>query len=157
MLFRTIFFLAVISLCISCEYISGGKKTNVVANDTIVDFSTVDASPAFIECAKLIEDERTNCFRDLIGKKFSDRLKNYNLSSNEAINETVTVVLIISNKGEMELSDVIYSDEIQEKLPNLPDVLDTIVSTMPKLLPATKIGIEVTTQYELPIRIQTKE
>ncbi|WP_299673709.1 hypothetical protein [uncultured Tenacibaculum sp.] len=157
MIFRAIIFFTIMLCCISCEYISGGKKNNGVLNDTIVDFSTVDVSPAFKECESLLDSDKTNCFRANIRQKFTKALQSFNISTHDEINETVTVVLVIGNTGKMEISDIYISEVIEEKLPELPQILDSIITQMPNLLPATKRGIPVTTQYELPIEIKTKE
>lgn len=157
MIFRAIIFCITMSICISCEYISSSKKNKNTTKDTIVDFSTVDVSPAFKECEQLLDEARTNCFRANIRQKLTKALKALNISSVNEIHETVTVVLVISSRGEMRIDTIHSSELLEEKLPELPQLLDSIINDMPKLLPATKIGIPVTTQYELPIKIKTKE
>ncbi|WP_075341057.1 energy transducer TonB [Tenacibaculum agarivorans] len=145
-------------VCFSCDYISGKVNTSdSIANDTIVDFSTVDVSPWFKECSELLEDEKTNCFRTNVREKFTEELKLHDISSEQFINEVVTVILIIDKEGNMQVQDIDLSELIQEQIPQLPDVLDDIVANMPKLYPAIKRGIPVTTQYKLPINIKTKE
>ncbi len=156
MFVRSLFCIVLILNCVSCEYISG-HKSSLQPRDTIVDFSTVDVSPAFKECEQLLEKAKTNCFRTNIRQRFSKALQSFDISSDETIQETITVVLEISNTGRMQIKDIHDSDNLEENLPELYEILDSIITTMPTLLPATKRGIPVTTRYELPIKIKTRE
>ncbi len=157
MIFRLVAFLLFITVCISCKYISGSKDHIISPEDIIVDFSTVDVSPSFKECEQLTGIARNHCFRVTIRKKFTKNLNRYKISSNLSINEMLTIVLIINQNGKMSIQEIQSSELIENNLTDLPYILDTIISNMPELLPATKRGIPVTTQYKLPVKIKTKE
>ncbi len=145
------------SCCLSCNYFSNDGNDLKSKLDTVVDFTTVDISPSFKECEQLLDDEKTECFRTTIRQHFTNGLRQNQLTSDEDISETIVIVLRISDKGKMKLKKIKSSDEIQDKFPELKLLLNQIVSEIPNLYPATKRGIPVTTEYQLPIEIQTQE
>lgn len=145
------------SCCLSCNYFSNDGKNSTPKLDTVVDFTTVDVSPSFKECEQLLDGEKTECFRTTVRQYFTDGLHQNELSSEEDIKETIVLVLRISDKGKMTLKRIKSSDEIQERLPELRLLLNQIVRDISDLFPATKRGIPVTTEYQLPIEIQTQE
>lgn len=150
-------FVVGLSICTSCNYFSGDKNNvNRSGIDTIVDFSTVDVSPSFKECEDLLDAEKTGCFRKQIREKFAKRLNRYIFSSKEDIDETIILVLNINQNGKIAVENVASSEYIKENLPELSEILMQMVDSIPNLYPAIKRGIPVTTQYKLPIRIQTK-
>lgn len=157
MIGRVFLYLVMMSCLVSCNYFTGDTKSNETDLDTVVDFTTVNVSPSFKECEQLIDEDKTNCFRTTIRKHFTDRLAQNTFSSQEDISETVVLVLRIDKKGKVTLKEIQSSEEIRIILPELTSVLNRIVREIPDLSPATKIGIPVTTEYQLPIKIQTKE
>jgi hypothetical protein len=154
---RVFIFVIMLSSCYSCNYFSNDGKPTKQKLDTIVDFTTVSQSPSFKNCEELLDDDKTNCFRNSIRKHFTEKLKETQFSSDAEISETVVLILRINNKGKVSLKEVESSNVIQEELPDLLAVLNKIVSELPQLIPASKIGIPVTTEYQLPIKIKTTE
>ena len=64
----------------SCQFFTADKNKNVQELDTIVDFSSVDASPTFEECKSLIDKiAQTNCFRNTIQQKIADKLATFSV------------------------------------------------------------------------------
>ncbi|MFY7669575.1 hypothetical protein ACOSP6_00670 [Tenacibaculum sp. MEBiC06402] len=157
MIGRAFLFILVISSLVSCNYFTNDSKGDKETLDTIVDFTTVNVSPSFKSCEQLIDEEKTNCFRTTIKNHFTEALSRNEFSSEEDISETVVLVLRIDNEGEVTLKELQSSQEIKNKLPELASVLNSIVNEMPYLSPATKMGVPVTTEYQLPIKIRTKE
>ena len=145
-------------LSISCGHTSHLKKTESIAKDTFVDFSRVDVSPAFKECQELLENtDKTNCFRANMRYRFTKALKAIKIGSDNEVDETITVILVINNKGKMTVTDILSSKKFKRNIPEFSRILDSIVSETPKLFPATKRGIPVNTEYKLPIKIKTLE
>ncbi|CAL2058987.1 hypothetical protein [Tenacibaculum sp. 190524A05c] len=157
MVYRVFLFILIISCCLSCSYFSDDGKNSKPKLDTVVDFTTVDVSPGFKECEQLLDDEKTECFRTTIRQHFTDGLHQNEFSSDEDIKETIVLVLRINDKGKMTLKQIKASDDIQQRFPELKSLLNQIVRDIPDLFPATKRGIPVTTEYQLPIEIQTQE
>jgi len=153
MFYRLLFFLVFIVSYTSCKNNLSPKKNNLQELDTIVDFSKVDVSPYFKVCEKLLDEAKTKCFRANVQKYFTKELKKLELISNEGINETISVILLVNKKGEISLKELIVSDTINDSFPNFEASIHQMVLDIPTLYPALKRGIPVATQYNLPINI----
>ena len=141
----------------SCEFFNFKKIENQQVIDTVVDFSKVDASPSFIECKDKIDNERLACFRITIHQKLSENLAGHQIKVKDSIDEIIKVFLSINSKGNINLKEVVSSDNIKTQIPNIDSLLKISVDKLPKISPALKRSIPVNTQYELPIRIQFKK
>ena len=63
------------------------------------------------------------------------------------------MIMHVTAKGEFVFKNMIASEELMENLPSLDSILELCIEKLPKVIPATKRGIPVTTQYQLPIKI----
>lgn len=152
---RVFSFLILIVFCISCDYIYPSKKEKQPLG-AIIDFTKVDVSPSFSICNELLDEAKTNCFRENMYKQMTKNLYEFSFATEEIIDETVTVVLLINNKGTVSLQVIECSDSIKNEIPDLQYYVETSIKSLPKLSPAIKRGIPVATQYKLPIRIRTE-
>ena len=155
---RAFSFLFVIFLCTSCDKFSFSKKSQKIALDTIVDFSSVDTFPSFKVCDSLIDKQKkSDCFRSTIHQKIGEELLQHQLTIKDSIDEIIYVDLIIDSSGVFILEAIQSSENIKKQLPELDSLLKSSVQKLPKIFAALKRGIPVTTKYNLPIRIQLKE
>lgn len=161
MFLRVFSFLVVIIFCTSCDYFSMNQKKNTSTKnslDTVVDLHSVDVSPSFSVCDSLIEKtKKTNCFRTTIHQLITEKLSDNKLTSEDAIDETINVHLLINSKGTIIFKELQSSERIKNDFPQLDSLLKISIENLPKIYPATKRGIPVTTQYQLPIRIKLEE
>ena len=161
MFLRVFTFLITIIFCTSCDYFSTTQNKNTSTEnslDTIVDVSSVDVSPSFPVCDSIIEKtKKTTCFRTTIHQLITEKLSENKLTSKDSIDEIVNVHLLINSKGNIVFKELESSERIKNDFPQLEILLKTSVESLPKIYPATKRGIPVTTQYILPIRIKLKE
>ena len=158
MYLRYLSFFLLMAFITSCDLIYPTKNNNSAVLDTIVNFSTVDTFPSFKVCDSIInKDEKSNCFRETIHQKIGEELQKEELSITDSINEVIYVDVIINSKGVFSLSGIQSSEYIKKELPALDSLLRESVAKLPKIYPAIKRGIPVTTKYRLPIRIQLTE
>ncbi len=158
MLLRVFYVLCLMILITSCDKFSFTKKTQRQPIDTIVDFSSVDTYPSLKICDSLIEKNRkATCFRNTIHEKIAEELLQYKFIIKDSIDEVVYVGLIINSKGKFLVDSIKSSEKIKKELPKLDSLLKLSVENLPKIYPAIKRGIPVTTKYQLPIRIQLNE
>lgn len=126
--------------------------------DTVVNFSSVDTSPSFKECDSIIDkQQKADCFRTTIHKKIGAELQKHEFTIKDSISEIVHVDLLINTKGKIILEAILASEIIKNQLPQLDRILSLSVDQIPRVYPAIKRGIPVTTKYRLPILIQLKE
>ncbi|WP_369048603.1 hypothetical protein [Tenacibaculum sp. UWU-22] len=158
MLVRVVIFVLVLFCCTSCRFFTL-KKESSSANltDTTINFTKVDVSPSFTVCKNKIDEEKTACFRETIHQKIATSLAKHKFKIKDSINETISVTLLISSKGNIKIDTIISSKNIKTLLPKLDSLLYVSVAELPEVFPAIKRGIPVTTKYSLPIKIQLAE
>ena len=155
---RVFSFLILIVFFTSCDKFSFSKNKEIQVLDTIVDYTAVDLSPSFPVCDSIIDKtEKSNCFRNTIHKKIGEELQKYSLSSQDSIDETVYVDLLINTEGAIQFLEVTSSEHIKKQLPTLDSILQLSVDNLPNIFPAIKKRFPVATKYRLPIRIVLTE
>ena len=155
MRFRVLSLFLLVLIGTSCDYFGLKKKTNLQEVDTIIDFSSVDAAPTFEVCKEFIDKEKkSDCFRNTIYTHISSSLSKHSFEVRKSINEVVNVDVIIDSKGNATVQQIISSSLIKQKLQSLDSLIKVSVANLPKLFPAIKRGIPVTTQYQIPIQIR---
>lgn len=158
MFLRFLAFLLMMVFITSCDLICPPKNKNTAGLDTIVNFSSVDTFPSFKGCDAIIDkQQKSDCFRNTIHLKIGEELAQHSFTIKDSIDEVVYVNLIINSEGLFILDSTQYSDNIKKELPKLDSVLKLSIEKLPKVYPAIKRGIPVTTKYSLPIRIQLTE
>jgi hypothetical protein len=158
MFLRVFSFLILIVFFTSCDKFSFSKKSQKITLDTIVDFTSVDFSPSFKVCDSLIDKtKKSDCFRKTIHQKIGEELQNYTLTIKDAIDEVVFVAFLINSKGKIVFQEITSTENLKQQLPQLDSLLKVSITNLPKIYPAIKRGIPVTTKYSLPIRIALKE
>ena len=158
MFLRNLSFLLLIIFFTSCDKFSFTKTTTAAKLDTIVDFTSVDTFPSFKECDSIIDKtKKATCFRDTIHQKLREQLQKHSFTVKDSIDETIFVDVLINTKGKVILEKIKSTENLKNQLSNLDSILKVCVGNLPLIYPAIKRGIPVTTQYQLPIRIQLKE
>ena len=158
MFLRVLSFLIMLVFITSCDLFCTPKDKNTSDLDTIVDFSSVDTFPSFKTCDAIIDkQEKMDCFRTTIHQKIGAELQQHTFAVKDSINEIVYVDVIINSEGIFRLDTIQASENLKKELPELDSLLKASVDKLPKIYPANKRGIPVTTKYSLPIRIQLKE
>lgn len=158
MFLRFSFLLFVIVLFNSCDKFSFSKSNKKQAIDTVVDFSSVDMFPSFKDCNPIIDkDKKAACFRETIHQKIGAELLKHQFTIKDAIDELVYVDVLINSNGEFLIAGITSSQNIKDQIPKLDSLLIASIQSLPKVYPAIKRGIPVTTKYRLPVKIQLQE
>jgi len=121
----------------------------------MIDFTKVDAFPLFPECQNIPSREKQKiCFQIKMAEYINSLLIKSNLKTKTAETDTLLVTLKVLQSGKIQFVKVISKSKNKafEKL--LDSVLKSVANKIPKLQPAIKQGIPVTTQFELPIIIE---
>ena len=152
--FFIFFIISTVVFYTSCDKLPFTKKKNIPVLDTIVDFTSVDLSPSFSVCDSLVDKEKkSDCFRKTIHQKIGEELQKHEFQTNDSINETIFVDILINSKGEIQFESLTSNNVISKALTDLDSLLENAVNNLPKIYPAIKRGIPVTTKYQLPIQI----
>lgn len=157
MRFKISFLFLLILVCASCEFFTFKKTSHLQDLDTIISFTTVDNAPTFLVCKDLIEITAKNeCFRNTLHKELSKNFANYKIEVRKTINEELLLDILIDSKGFPSVKNIRYSNLIKESIKNIDSLIIKSVADLPKLFPAVKRGIPVSTQYQIPLQINIK-
>jgi len=144
-----------ISCCLftSCNFLEQQfKKKPIIEVDTIVDFNSVDAFPLFPDCNDIPSREKQQvCFQVEMSQHIYASLKEYSLNAIDSINDTVLVKLKVDAAGNTSLSTIQISKKTQKLLPEFDSIIKVSLQNLPKLQPAIKRNMPVTTEFTLPI------
>lgn len=155
---KFLFLLVVVCICISCDKFSYSKNKDLQVMDSLVDFTSVDFYPSFTECDSLIDKTKnSDCFRNTIHTKIGEELQKYPLTVKDSINEIVYVDVLINADGNIIFKEIMSSEKLKQQLPIFDSILQKSIKNLPKIHPAIKRGIPVTTKYRLPIKVLLKD
>jgi hypothetical protein len=149
--FFSVFFILIFTT--SCAYFENKSKHNPIQKvDTIINFNSVDAFPLFPNCKDIPSRKKQQiCFQMEMSQHIYAALKQYSFQTKEAINDTIFVELIVNSVGKTSLSSLQISKKTQELLPEFDSIVKVSLQNLPKLQPAIKRNMPVTTAYTLPI------
>ena len=145
----------ILFLFISCDYFSFKKNANQQEIDTVVNLTSVDVYPSFKVCDAIIDkDKKETCFRTTIHEFISNSLIDQKIQVRKKIDEVVMLKILITSKGEINLKELSVSEEFQSEIPDFRKMIEKSLEDLPKVYPAIKRSIPVTSEYTLPIRIK---
>lgn len=152
---RFLIALVFISFFTSCEFFTH-KKESAPKLDSI-SFTSVDKAPSFKVCDSIFEKaEKNDCFRNTMYSEITKSLGAQEIKVKEGIDEIVQVIITISSDGEITLKSIEAPQNVYTQIPDIKNIIQKSIVDLPKVVPAVKRGIPVTSEYILPIRIQLK-
>lgn len=125
----------------------------------------VDTFPIFKGLCSdtLPKEEQKKCFENSFVKLLTEKLQKEKLEALETINEKILVNIKVDNSGNVALVELEATDEIIKTLAttnqSFEEILATRLSNISKenpVIPATKQGLDVSTQFTIPIVINVK-
>jgi len=152
MLNRLLLFLFLSVGLVSCDKLFIKKdKTDIKQTEiTPIDFSSVDAYPLLPECEQITSrDLQQECFYKLLSKRIELELSKKNIILVADFKDTIQVNINVSSKGVVSIKSINLSNN--EVFNELKAAIIQSVETLPKIQPAIKSGIPVTTEFVLPI------
>lgn len=142
-------------LFVSCKFFHKKELPNDFAVDTIIDFNSVDVFPLFPKCDSISSQaDQKICSQIKLSQHINASLSSTQIMTSKKINDTIFVKLIIDKTGKVILNDIKSSEFIQQQIPKLDSLIADGISSLPKLKPAIKRDMPVTTQFSLPIVIK---
>jgi hypothetical protein len=155
---RPIVFLLIILLATSCNYF---EKKKVNSKDLLEEelqtfnWNAVDTYPTFSSCDSITAKEESKlCFQNTLLIHVNQFLEQQNIVVSEDVNDTITLKIIINNKGILEVESIDYKPETTIQIPEIDSLLRQSLKGIPKIYPAIKRGQQVTTVFELPIIVK---
>lgn len=147
-------------VCVSCKYFSTEKITveEWVQEETqTINWNDIDTYPLFPGCDELqSKAAQKSCFETTLKDHLSQFLRSKEIISNTVINEQVHLEIVISKEGQVYSEKMVADSLVRVEIPELENWLSESLLTLPKIEPALKRGIPVTTRFVLPVVIQSE-
>ena len=139
----------------SCNYYEKKK----LDSDTILmeelktfNWNEVDRYPNFENCENSIDfQDSKNCFEQTITTHISEYFGIQNIIVTQTVSDTITINLVVSKSGELQISEIQTQELTREQIPMLDSILIRSLKGLPKLYPAIKRSQQVQTAFQLPI------
>lgn len=144
----------ILSLFVSCHYF---EKTvpnpETLAEEKLktIDFSDVTTYPTIDSCDTLTNRiDKKNCFYQYISKLIQAKFDEQESTVYTRDRDTISVYVTVNFNGEINIK---AKDSVLDK--TMFDSIFAIQSSeLPKINPATKEGIPVTVQFEIPVLLK---
>ena len=139
----------------SCNYYEKKKlDSNTILMEELETFnwSEVDRYPNFESCVDSINfQDNKNCFEETITSHISGYFTAQNLIVSQTVSDTLLIDFLVSNSGEIKISQIQAQEQTKQQIPGLDSILSYSLKGLPKLYPAIKRSQQVQTAFQLPI------
>ncbi|MGY5847888.1 hypothetical protein ACW6QP_10765 [Salegentibacter sp. HM20] len=146
-------------LLLSCNF-----ETKKISSEEVLELESqtlnwkeVDQYPAFDRCQNETQlAEARNCFEREVAENVYAYLAKQQPVVTEAINDTILLFLKISKEGRPQIDSVEIDSSTTAQIPDLRLWLDQSIDSLPKIYPASKRGVPVSTVFKMPILIKAE-
>ncbi|GAA4888503.1 hypothetical protein GCM10023311_10520 [Flaviramulus aquimarinus] len=141
----------------SCEYFNVKKTSSeAILKEELQTFNwnDVDVYPSFSLCDySITKQERQVCFQHTLTTHINDYLQKEIIVVSQDINDTLMLEFKVSKTGTLSLLKSKIDSLTINEIPNIQNLLNKSLDSLPKIYPALKRGQQVTTAFNLPIII----
>lgn len=121
-----------------------------------LNWHQVDQYPAFEECREFLEEETAKaCFGQKVAQYVYARLEDKRPVVSKPLNDTILLHLVISSEGKPNIDSMEINSTITKQLPKIRTWIQESIDSLPKIDPASKRGIPVSTKFKMPVVIKT--
>lgn len=156
---KHILFVLICLVLSSCNYFDVKKTSSEeILKEELQTFNwkDVDVFPAFASCdSSSTIQERKLCFQNTLIKHIQNHLSKEKMVVSTDLEDTIVIDFKLSDKGEISILNLKVKAETLKALPNITNQINTAIDSLPKIYPAIKRGQLVTTQFKLPIIINS--
>jgi hypothetical protein len=154
------FLIVIICLILfSCNYFDAKKtSTEAILEEELksISLNEVDVYPVFAVCdSSSTIQERKYCFENTLLSHIQKTLTQEKMIVTTDLTDTILIDFKLSDKGEISILNLKISKETLEALPNITNRINSAIDSLPKIYPAIKRGQLVTTQFKLPVIINS--
>lgn len=158
---RTIILLLLFASLTGCE----NFETRKISSKEVLDqesrslnWKEVDEYPAFANCQNITEIEKArNCFETTLANSVYAYLEKQEPVVTDAIDDTVILYLQIAKTGRPAIDSIRVDTLVTNQLPEIEFWLQQSIDSLPRIYPASKRGIPVSSTYRMPIVIRAEE
>ena len=157
---RGSFFSVLILMLFSCNF-----ETKKISSEEVLEqeskslnWKEVDEYPAFEECQQETElVAAKKCFETAVAKNVYAYLEHQQPVVSKSIDHTIYIYLEVTKTGKPEIDSISTIDStVTNQLPKIENWLRESIDSLPKIYPASKRGIPVSTAFKMPIVIKAE-
>lgn len=150
-------FLVVLASCNNFETKKISSKQVLDQETKSLNWKEVDEYPAFENCKEITKlAAAKGCFETTVANSIYAYLEKQQPIVTEAIDDTLVLYLEISKNGKPTIDSVSVDTTVTNQLPNIKLWLTQSVDSLPKIYPASKRGIPVSSIFKMPILIKAE-
>ena len=139
-------------------------ETKKISSEEVLDqeskslnWKEVDEYPAFESCKNISDRAKArSCFETTVADSIYSYLSRQQPIVTKPVSDTMMLYLEISKTGKPEIDSVLVDTAVTNQLPNLKLWLRQSVDSLPKIYPANKRGIPVSSVFKMPIVIKAE-
>lgn len=155
---RTLLAVLFLSL-IACNF-----ETKKISSEEVLEqesrslnWKEVDEYPAFEDCQNLTDlAEAKNCFERKVSNTIYSFLASQQPVVTESINDTLFIYLEITKEGKAQIDSIRVDTTVTNQLPKIKDWVRQSLDSLPKIYPASKRGIPVSTVFKMPVVVKAE-
>lgn len=155
---RLLPFLLIFICLSSCDYF---EKKKVNSEELLeqelqtFNWNEVDTYPTFESCDSItVKEDHRACFYNTLVDSVNKYLQNQNLVVTEDINDTISIGIVVSKNGNLQIDSIKVQPKTRDQIPEIDSLLKESLKRLPKIYPAIKRGQQVTTAFELPVIVR---
>jgi len=143
----------------SCNHFNV-KKTSfkAILDEELQTFNwkDVDQYPTFLKCQSVSDKQESKiCFQKELTQHISSFLEQKNIIVFKDLNDTIFLNVKVSRTGHLNLINARIDTAITNVIPGMAYFLNSSIDSLPKIYPAIKRGQSVSTEFVLPIVVNT--
>ncbi|MDN3595487.1 hypothetical protein [Zunongwangia endophytica] len=147
-------------LVISCNF-----ETKKISSEEVLEqesralnWKEVDEYPAFEDCQQETElAAAKRCFETKVAENLYAYLEKQQPVVSKSIDDTIFIYLEVTKTGKPEIDSISVIDStVTNQLPKIANWLRESIDSLPKIYPASKRGIPVSTAFKMPIVIKAE-
>jgi hypothetical protein len=158
---KAIYLVLLFGVVTACKYFYEPKlstETLLQSELNTFNWSDVDRYPSFSACDSIIEKpSKKACFETILTSHVLETLSKEHWETKDLLQDTISIEFKIDTKGAISLKKINCLESLKRFLPNLEQSIKNALQSLPLVSPAIKKNQEVSTQFTLPIIIQTND
>lgn len=151
--------MAILIICgfTSCNFFeSADEKTQELVSQELqsIDWTDVDKYPLFNDCDETVTKVlQKKCFTETLSLHFAMTLQEFQPILNRMVNDTVFIDFVLENTGDISIMNIHNKELLQGQMQEFEEKITESLTSLPRIEPALKRGIPVSTKFRIPIVI----
>ena len=156
------FYGILLGLCLtSCEWFASTEtKTRQLVEEELsaIDWNEVDQYPLFDTCEETAsKPEQKTCFEQNLVMHLSMSLQDFEFQSDQRLADTLYVDFMVDPQGKIFVVSMDKNAAFSKANPEFERIVSRSLRSLPRLEPALKRGIPVSSRFRIPLVLHTDD